>query len=133
MSGSPKLIKVEKAKVVNRNISHRFVVCDREEKDDWNAYFLLAQKTDRRLIFCRTRAGTIKLGSELEQVLGLTFQSLDWDSVGEHCTEESILSFDQFPWHWHLAHTQQPSQTWARGPCYVIVSTQQERISKMRD
>ncbi|MFZ4599059.1 MAG: DEAD/DEAH box helicase [Terrimicrobiaceae bacterium] len=65
MSGSPKLIKVEKAQVVNRNISHRFVVCDREEKDDWIANFLLAQKTERGLIFCRTRAGAIKLGSEL--------------------------------------------------------------------
>ena len=67
MSGSPKLIKVEKAKVVNRNISHRFVVCDREDKDDWIANYLQTQKAERGLIFCRTRAGAVKLGSELEK------------------------------------------------------------------
>ncbi|MFZ4777814.1 MAG: DEAD/DEAH box helicase [Terrimicrobiaceae bacterium] len=65
MSAAPKVIKVEKAQVVNRNISHRFVVCAREEKDDWVANFLLAQKTERGMIFCRTRAGAIRLGTEL--------------------------------------------------------------------
>ena len=65
MSATPKMIKVEKTQVVNRNISHRFVVCAREEKDDWVANFLLAQKTERGMIFCRTRAGAIRLGSEL--------------------------------------------------------------------
>jgi ATP-dependent RNA helicase DeaD len=59
------VIKVEKTQVVNRNISHRFVICAREEKDDWVANFLLEQKTERGMIFCRTRAGAIRLGSEL--------------------------------------------------------------------
>jgi len=67
MSADPKVIKVEKAQVVNRNISHRFVICDREEKDDWIANFLRAQETDRGMIFCRTRAGAIRLGSELSE------------------------------------------------------------------
>ena len=65
MSAAPKVIKVEKAQVVNRNISHRFVICAREEKDDWVANFLLTQETERGMIFCRTRAGAIRLGSEL--------------------------------------------------------------------
>jgi ATP-dependent RNA helicase DeaD len=65
MSAAPKVIKVEKTQVVNRNISHRFVICAREEKDDWVANFLLEQKTERGMIFCRTRAGAIRLGSEL--------------------------------------------------------------------
>lgn len=65
MSATPKVIKVEKAQVVNRNISHRFVICDREEKDDWIANYLLAQNAERGMIFCRTRAGAIRLGSEL--------------------------------------------------------------------
>ena len=65
MSAAPKVIKVEKAQVVNRNISHRFVICHREEKDDWIANFLMAQKTERGMIFCRTRAGAIRLGAEL--------------------------------------------------------------------
>ncbi|MFY8216628.1 MAG: DEAD/DEAH box helicase [Chthoniobacterales bacterium] len=67
MSASPKIIKVEKAEVVNRNISHRYVVVPRDDKDDWVADFLQAQDTERGMIFCRTRAGAIKLGSELEK------------------------------------------------------------------
>ncbi|MDD5199389.1 MAG: DEAD/DEAH box helicase [Terrimicrobiaceae bacterium] len=67
MSADPKVIKVEKADVVNRNISHRYVICGREDKDDWLANFLQTQETERGMIFCRTRAGAIKLGSELEK------------------------------------------------------------------
>jgi len=37
MSAAPKEIKVEKKQTVNRNISHRYVVCAREDKDDWVA------------------------------------------------------------------------------------------------
>jgi ATP-dependent RNA helicase DeaD len=67
MKTDPKVIKVEKTKVVNRNIAHRFVICPREDKDDWVANFLLSQDAERGMIFCRTRAGAIKLGSELEK------------------------------------------------------------------
>ncbi|HEY8903581.1 MAG TPA: DEAD/DEAH box helicase [Chthoniobacterales bacterium] len=67
MKADPKVIKVEKTKVVNRNIAHRFVICPREDKDDWVANFLLSQEAERGMIFCRTRAGAIKLGSELEK------------------------------------------------------------------
>jgi ATP-dependent RNA helicase DeaD len=65
MSATPKVIKVEKSQVVNRNISHRYVNCAHEEKDDWVANFLMTQKTERGMIFCRTRIGAIRLGSEL--------------------------------------------------------------------
>ncbi len=65
MAPNPKTIKVEKAHVVNRNISHRFAVCARADKDDWIANFLQNHTDDRGMIFCRTRAGAIKLGSEL--------------------------------------------------------------------
>jgi len=65
MAGEPKVIKVEKKEVVNRNISHRYVICPREDKDDWVANFLQSQTTERGMIFCRTRAGAIKLGEEL--------------------------------------------------------------------
>ena len=67
MPPDPKVIKVEKAQVVNRNISHRYVVCQRDDKDDWIADFLLAQKTERGMIFCRTRAGAVVLGKELNK------------------------------------------------------------------
>jgi ATP-dependent RNA helicase DeaD len=67
MSTQPKVIKVEKTKSVNRNIAHRYVISHRDDKDDWIANFLRAQGADRGVIFCRTRAGAIKLGSELEK------------------------------------------------------------------
>ncbi|MGC1480652.1 MAG: DEAD/DEAH box helicase [Chthoniobacterales bacterium] len=67
MGPDPKMIKVDKAQVVNRNISHQFVICPRADKDDWIANFLNDHPDDRGMIFCRTRAGAIKLGSELEK------------------------------------------------------------------
>lgn len=78
MSADPKVIKVEKKQTVNRNIAHRYVVCAREDKDDWVANFLLEQGTERGMIFCRTRAGAIKLGGELEK-RGITAGVLQGD------------------------------------------------------
>ncbi len=78
MSADPKVIKVEKADVVNRNISHRYVICSRDDKDDWVANFLQTQNDQRGMIFCRTRAGAIKLGSELEKH-GITVGVLQGD------------------------------------------------------
>jgi ATP-dependent RNA helicase DeaD len=78
MGPEPKRIKVEKADVVNRNISHRYVICPREDKDDWVADFLHAQGSERGMIFCRTRAGAIKLGTELEK-RGITAGVLQGD------------------------------------------------------
>jgi ATP-dependent RNA helicase DeaD len=54
------------------------VVCSRDDKDDWIADFLQSQGTDRGMIFCRTRAGAIKLGSELEKH-GITVGVLQGD------------------------------------------------------
>jgi ATP-dependent RNA helicase DeaD len=65
MAGEPKVIKVEKREVVNRNISHRYVICSQEEKDDWVANYLQSQNDERGMIFCRTRVGAIRLGEEL--------------------------------------------------------------------
>jgi len=78
MKADPKVIKVEKTKTVNRNIAHRFVICPREDKDDWIANFLLSQEDERGMIFCRTRAGAIKLGTELEK-RGITVGVLQGD------------------------------------------------------
>lgn len=78
MKADPKVIKVEKTKTVNRNIAHRFVICPREDKDDWIANFLLSQEEERGMIFCRTRAGAIKLGTELEK-RGITVGVLQGD------------------------------------------------------
>jgi len=78
MSADPKVIKVEKADTVNRNISHRYVVCAREDKDDWVANFLRTQETERGMIFCRTRAGAIRLGEQLA-MRGITAGVLQGD------------------------------------------------------
>lgn len=78
MPVEPKIIKVAKAHVVNRNISHRYVICDQEEKDGWIASFLQKHENDRGLIFCRTRAGAIRLGCELEK-FGISVDVLQGD------------------------------------------------------
>lgn len=67
MRPSPKMITVEKKDVVNRNIAHRYVICPREGKDDFIAGYLQRHDAGRGMIFCRTRAGAIRLGSELEK------------------------------------------------------------------
>jgi len=91
MSAQPKVIKVEKKQTVNRNISHRYVVCAREDKDDWVANFLQSQGTERGMIFCRTRAGAIKLGSELEKH-GITVGVLQGD-LGQKDRDKVMRAF----------------------------------------
>jgi len=91
MSAQPKVIKVEKKQTVNRNISHRYVVCAREDKDDWVATFLQSQGTERGMIFCRTRAGAIKLGSELEKH-GITVGVLQGD-LGQKDRDKVMRAF----------------------------------------
>ena len=91
MSAQPKVIKVEKTKTVNRNISHRYVISQRDDKDDWVANFLRAQGGDRGMIFCRTRAGAIKLGSELEKH-GITVGVLQGD-LGQKDRDKVMRAF----------------------------------------
>ncbi|WP_269525252.1 DEAD/DEAH box helicase [Coraliomargarita parva] len=67
MSADAKHIKVEKARVVNPNIRHEYVICAREHKDDYICQYLLRHGGERGLIFCRTRAGAQRLGLELEK------------------------------------------------------------------
>jgi ATP-dependent RNA helicase DeaD len=65
MSEKPHLLKIDKAHVVNRDIDHRFKICSRDEKTDFIADFLKQQKSNRGVIFCRTKAGAILLGKQL--------------------------------------------------------------------
>jgi ATP-dependent RNA helicase DeaD len=58
-------LKIDSAHVVNRDIAHQFVVCDRGDKTDFISNFLRAQKDQRGLIFCRTKAGAINLTNQL--------------------------------------------------------------------
>ena len=61
-------LQVEPKQIVNRNIDHQFALCAREEKDAFIINYLKGQGSERGLIFCRTRAGAIRMGEELEKV-----------------------------------------------------------------
>jgi ATP-dependent RNA helicase DeaD len=58
-------ITIDKAHVVNRDIKHRYIICDRTEKLDRISEFLEDHPEDRGVIFCRTIAGSINLAKEL--------------------------------------------------------------------
>ena len=65
MPPNPEIIKVDRENIVNPNIAHKYAICAREDKDEFIAEFLQSQKDERGIIFCRTRAGAIRLGDEL--------------------------------------------------------------------
>jgi ATP-dependent RNA helicase DeaD len=65
MSEKPHLLKIDKAHVVNRDIDHQFKICSRDEKTGFIAEFLKQQRSNRGVIFCRTKAGAIVLGKQL--------------------------------------------------------------------
>ncbi len=58
-------ISVSGKNVVNRNISHRFFICEEEEKLTVLLQFLKTQGDERGLVFCKTKAATDKLGKQL--------------------------------------------------------------------
>ncbi|MCB1094541.1 MAG: DEAD/DEAH box helicase [Verrucomicrobiae bacterium] len=58
-------LKIDATHVVNRDISHQYAVCDRGDKTDFISNYLIAQKDQRGLIFCRTKAGAINLTNQL--------------------------------------------------------------------
>jgi ATP-dependent RNA helicase DeaD len=65
MSPQAHSIQIDHRHVVNRDISHHFMVCQIKEKDGRIDDFLRAQGEDRGVVFCRTRAGAIRLFEEL--------------------------------------------------------------------
>ncbi|MDQ8208807.1 DEAD/DEAH box helicase [Coraliomargarita sp. SDUM461003] len=67
MSAQAHRVQVDPKQVVNRNIDHQYAICAREEKDAFIIHYLKGQGSQRGLIFCRTRAGAIRMGEELEK------------------------------------------------------------------
>ena len=65
MSPDPKVIKVSTRNVVNRDITHKYKILEKEEKDDFIYDFLRDQGDRRGLIFCRTKAGATMLAKKL--------------------------------------------------------------------
>jgi ATP-dependent RNA helicase DeaD len=78
MSPRAKRLEVAEQQVVNPNIEHRFALLSREDKDAFIMDYLRAQGAARGLIFCRTRAGCIRMGQELEKE-GLSVAVLQGD------------------------------------------------------
>ena len=58
-------LKIDQLHVVNRDISHRYIVCKSKDKTDRIESFLRSQREARGVIFCRTRAGANRLFAEL--------------------------------------------------------------------
>ncbi|MBK1828512.1 DEAD/DEAH box helicase [Haloferula rosea] len=65
MADTPRSIKIDRGHVVNRDISHRYAICRKDEKNEFISNFLRRHKDDRGLIFCRTKAGAITLAKQL--------------------------------------------------------------------
>jgi ATP-dependent RNA helicase DeaD len=91
LSRDAKHIAVEKARVVNPNIDHQYAICAREHKDEYICQYLLNHKDERGLIFCRTRAGALRLGQELEK-RGLSVAVLQGD-LGQRERDKLMRGF----------------------------------------
>ncbi len=78
MTGNPQSLKIDKAHVVNRDITHKFVVCTKDEKKQAIVDFLKRQKDERGVVFCRTKAGAIMLAKQLITA-GITVDVLHGD------------------------------------------------------
>jgi len=62
-----KRIQVEKSNVVNKNIEHRYLVCEIEDKVKIILNFLRSRPGDRGVIFCRTKKGAQNLALQLQE------------------------------------------------------------------
>lgn len=101
LSPDAKRIAVEKARVVNPNIQHQYVICAREHKDEYISQYLLNHQGERGLIFCRTRAGALRLGQELEK-RGLSVAVLQGD-LGQRERDKLMRGFKKARIHYLIA------------------------------
>nr|WP_299206102.1 DEAD/DEAH box helicase [uncultured Brumimicrobium sp.] len=58
-------IEVKKEDVVNKKISHQYLVCDESEKLEALLLFLKSQHKNRGVVFCKTKVATQKLAKQL--------------------------------------------------------------------
>jgi len=65
MSDDAHRIEVNNKDVVNKNISHQYILCDEIEKLNVLIQFINSQKGKRGIIFCKTKAATNKLTKQL--------------------------------------------------------------------
>ncbi|WP_031428164.1 DEAD/DEAH box helicase [Flavimarina sp. Hel_I_48] len=65
MSPEAHRIMVGKDSVVNKNIEHKFLICDDVNKLEILVDFLKSREEERGVIFCKTKAATAKLAKQL--------------------------------------------------------------------
>ncbi|MTI22528.1 DEAD/DEAH box helicase [Fulvivirga sp. RKSG066] len=59
-------IEISGRNVVNKNIEHQYLICEENDKLPILMQFLKAQKGNRGVIFCKTKAATQKLAKQLQ-------------------------------------------------------------------
>ena len=65
MSPEAHRITTSKKDVVNKNIEHKYLVCDDRDKFNVLLQFLQSEKDERGIIFCRTKVATKRLAEQL--------------------------------------------------------------------
>ena len=66
MSPTSMKVEVNRNEIVNRDIEHKFLVCTREEKPVVLLQFLSTQRTERGLVFCRTKVEAQTVAKRLQ-------------------------------------------------------------------
>jgi ATP-dependent RNA helicase DeaD len=66
LSPHAKRVRAQQDNVVNKNITHEYVLCDKEDKLNRLIRFLKGQGTNRGLIFCRTKKSAQALTKQLQ-------------------------------------------------------------------
>ncbi len=67
MSPDAHTVKIDQSHVVNRDISHRFLVCREREKVDVIANYINLRPGERGVIFCRTKIAATELATALKE------------------------------------------------------------------
>jgi len=65
MSNDAMRVVINKHDVINSDIEHKYIVCEKEKKSEILFSFLKAQGENRGLIFCRTKADTQNVAKQL--------------------------------------------------------------------
>jgi len=65
LSADARRVEISGSNVVNKNIDHKYLICDEIDKTNVLIQFLKSQKDNRGLIFCKTKVATQKLAKQL--------------------------------------------------------------------
>ena len=67
LSENAERIAVSKDSVMNKNITHQYLVCDEVDKLHWLSNLLDKDPSSRGVVFCKTKAATQKLAKQLKE------------------------------------------------------------------